>query len=452
MKNNVDFNSNPKQIFWQMTRPLLLLTLFEAGYSFVDVFWVSQMNAESFFAIGVAVPLVTLIISFGKSLGVGTNSIMSREIGNNNFEDSYNSILHGIIACLILGLVIILSTFFLKNILIYMGATSSMDISMQYLTPIFLCCFVFLFSNFFTSTLHAEGNTRTPTILLIITNILNLILDPIFIFVLGWGASGVSYATILSSGITAIYLLYWYLSGKSKVTLNFKYFKPGIVYDIFIVAIPNFLTDSLWCLSMLFFNKILIAQLGQIGILLYSTASRIESIMISPQKAFGRSLISISGHLFGAGRIDDLKDLYNNVLKKAIIIALISTIIFFFIREYGFALFSVTGASTSIFYIALAAIVIIPFNEISVMSGKVLDGMGKSYHTLFLTIGIILYEIIIVTLLSPIFKQGVCVLLGILIGEITFAIIYYILLKYIFKTKGETKIKDIIKTKKITSK
>ena len=451
MKNNVDFDSNPKQIFWQMTRPLLLLTLFEAGYSFVDVFWVSQMNAESFFAIGVAVPLVTLIISFGKSLGVGTNSIMSREIGNNNFEDSYNSILHGIIACLILGLVIILSTFFLKNILIYMGATSSMDISMQYLTPIFLCCFVFLFSNFFTSTLHAEGNTRTPTILLIITNILNLILDPIFIFVLGWGASGVSYATILSSGITAIYLLYWYLSGKSKVTLNFKYFKPGIVYDIFIVAIPDFLTDSLWCISMLFFNKILIAQLGQIGILLYSTASRIESIMISPQKAFGRSLISISGHLFGAGRIDDLKDLYNNVLKKAIIIALISTIIFFFIREYGFALFSVTGASTSIFYIALAAIVIIPFNEISVMSGKVLDGMGKSYHTLFLTIGIILYEIIIVTLLSPIFKQGVCVLLGILIGEITFAIIYYILLKYIFKTNGENKIKDIIKTKRITS-
>lgn len=451
MKNNVDFNSNPKKAFWQMTTPLLLLTLFEAGYSFVDVFWVSQMDAKSFFAIGVAVPLVTLIISFGKSLGVGTNSIMSREIGNDKFKDSYNSILHGIIACLILGFIIVLSTFFLKNILIYMGATSSMDISMQYLTPIFLCCFAFLFSNFFVSTLHAEGNTRTPTILLILTNVLNLILDPIFIFVLGWGASGVSYATILSSGITAIYLLYWYLSGKSKVVLNFKYFKPGIVYDIFLVAIPNFLTNSLWCISILFFNKILIAQLGQIGILLYSTASRIESIMISPQKAFGRALISLSGHLFGAGRIDDLKDLYNYVLKKAIIIALISTIIFFFIRDYGFALFSVTNASTSIFYIALAAIVIIPFNEISVMSEKVLDGMGKSYHTLFLTISIIIYEIIIVTVLSPIFKQGICVLLGILIGEITFAIIYYVILKYIFKTNGKNNIKDIIKTKKTTS-
>ena len=432
MVNNVDFNSDPKKVFWQFTRPLLILTLFEAGYSFVDIFWVSQMNSESFFAIGVAVPLVTLIINFGKAVGVGTNSIMSREIGDDDYIDSYNSILHGIAAGLILGLLIMLSTLFLKYILIYMGATSSMDLSMQYLTPIFLCPFVFIFSNFFASTLQAEGNSKTPTQLLILTNVLNLILDPIFIFVLGWGVSGVSYATILSSGITAVYLLHWYMSGKSEVPLNFRYFKPGIVYDIFLVAIPNFLIDSLWCISMLFFNKILILQLGQIGVLLYSTASRIESILISPQKAFGRGLISVCGHLYGAHRIDELEDLYHYVLKKAILIALISTVIFFFIRDYGFALFSVTGAPESVFYIALAAIVIIPFNEVSVMSGKMLDGMGKSYYELSFTIGIIIYEIGIVTLLAPIFKHGVCVLLGMLIGEVTFAIVYYILLKHLF--------------------
>ena len=119
MVNNVDFNENPRKTFWQFTTPLLLLTLFEAGYSFVDVFWVSQMDPESFFAIGVAVPLVTLIISFGKSLGIGTNSIMSREIGEDELKDSYNSILHGIAAGLILGVLIMISTFFLKDILLY---------------------------------------------------------------------------------------------------------------------------------------------------------------------------------------------------------------------------------------------------------------------------------------------------------------------------------------------
>lgn len=431
MVNNVDFNSNPRKVFWQFTTPLLLLTLFEAGYSFVDVFWVSQMNAESFFAIGVAVPLVTLIISFGKSIGIGTNSIMSREIGDNDYIDTYNSILHGIVTCLVIGFIVIVSTFYLDDILIYMGATSSMELSMQYLTPIFLCPFVFLFSNFFANTLQAEGNSKTPTILLILTNVLNLILDPIFIFVFGWGVSGASYATILSSGVTAVYLLYWYLSGKSEIPINFKYFKSGIVFDIFIVALPNFLTDSLWCISMLFFNKILIQQLGQIGILLYSTASRIETLLISPQKACGRGLVSVCGHLYGAHKIDELKDLYHYVLKITVLIGIISTIIFFFIRDYGFALFSVTSAPESVFYIALAGIIIIPFNEVSVISEKMLDGMGKSYHELIFTIGIIIYEISIVTILEPIFEHGICVLLGILIGEVTFAIAYYILLRYL---------------------
>ncbi|WP_296866399.1 MATE family efflux transporter [uncultured Methanobrevibacter sp.] len=297
--------------------------------------------------------------------------------------------------------------------------------------------FVFLFSNLFVSTLHEEGNSRTPTAILIFTNILNLVLDPIFIFVFNWSVAGVSYATILSSLVTTLYLLYWYLSGKTKVVLNFKYFKPGILYQIFLVAIPNFLTDSLWCILGLFFNKVLIQQLGQIGVLLYSTGSRIQSLMVSPQKAFARSLLTVSGHLYGAKKLNELKWMYIYVLKISMSIALITSVVFFFIRDYGFALFSVTGAETSIFYISLAAIILIPVSEISEMSEKVLDGMGKSYYALVLTVGVIIYEILLVSLLKPIFTSGVCVLLGILIGEVTLAIVYYALFKYLSKTHGE---------------
>jgi Na+-driven multidrug efflux pump len=262
-------------------------------------------------------------------------------------------------------------------------------------------------------------------------------LDPIFIFVFNWGVAGVSYATILSSLVTTLYLLYWYLSGKTRVILNFKYFKPGILYQIFIVAIPNFLTDSLWCILGLFFNKVLIQQLSQIGVLLYSTGSRIQSLMVSPQKALGRALLTVSGHLYGAKKFDELKWMYTYVIKISVSIALISSVVFFFIRDYGFALFSVSGAETSVFYIALAAIILIPVSEISEMSEKVLDGMGKSYYALVLTVGVILYEILLVSLLKPIFTSGVCVLLGILIGEITSAIVYYALFKYLSKTHGE---------------
>lgn len=442
MKYNVDFITNPKHAFWQFTRPLLLLSLFEAGYSFIDVFWVSQMDQKSFFAIGVAIPLFTLIYGIGKALGVGTNSIIARQSGKHDIVGAQNSILHGIIACIVMGIIIALSTFYLKDILIFTKAnSSSLDLSMAYLRPLFIFSFVFLFANLFVSTLQGEGNSKIPTAMLIITNILNLILDPIFIFVLHMGVTGVSIATILSNTVTAIFLLYWYLSGRSEIELNFKYFKPGIVYEIFIVAIPSFLTDSLWCVTSLYFNRILIEQLGQIGVLLYGTSSRIQSLIASPQKAFSRALISVSGHLFGANKTEELIKLYYYVLKISIIIAIITTVIFFFIRDYGFALFSVTGAPESVFYIALAGIIIVPVNEVTVLARKIIDGTGKSYYDLILSICMIFFEIMIATLLSHYFKHGIGVLLAILIAEIVFAIIYFTLIIHIFDKHKKGKIK-----------
>ena len=95
-------------------------------------------------------------------------------------------------------------------------------------------------------------------------------------------------------------------------------------------------------------------------------------------------------------------------------------------------MFSVTGVPESVFYIALAGLVIVPFRGVSAVTEKMLDGMGKSFYELLLILGGIVYEILIVYQLAPIFNQGVCVLLGVLIGEVTLAVLYYILLKYFF--------------------
>lgn len=89
-------------------------------------------------------------------------------------------------------------------------------------------------------------------------------------------------------------------------------------------------------------------------------------------------MLSISGQLFGAGKIHKLNEIYNYVVKISVIIALIFTILFFIVKDYGFALFSVTGVEESVFYIALIGILIVPMEEIAVMSARVVDGMGKA--------------------------------------------------------------------------
>ena len=449
MVHNVDILSDPKKAFWKLSNPLIILSIFEALYSLVDMFWVSQLSQSAFFAISVTAPLLSLIICFGDAIGIGTNSIISRELGENDIKDTYNSILHGIVACGILSILLILSTFFLKDILTAMHVTENVDLAMDYIRPIFIFSIVLLFSSLFSNTLQAEGNSIIPARLIIITNVLNLILDPLLIFVLDWGIVGAAYATILSTLIAVVFYLYWYLSGKSLVVLNFKYFKPGIIYDIFVVAVPNFFMDGLWCLSMMYFNKILITQLGSIGVLLYSTSLTIESLIVAPQKAFGKGLLSISGHLFGAEDFDRLKEMYNYALMVSVSLVIVCAVAFFFIRDYGFALFSVTDVETSVFYIALFGIFILPCEQVIIMSNKMLDGMGKSYHSLILSNATIMYEIMIITFLEPILTSGVCVLVGIMICEFIFAIIYYMLLRDLFKGKNrlEERIQEKIKGK-----
>lgn len=442
MTKNIDILSNPKGAFFKLATPLILLTLFHAGYTIVDMFWVSKISPEALFAVGVVAPLITLITGFGEAIGTGTNSIISRELGENDLKGTYNSILHAIVAGIIITAIIFISTFFLKDILRFMNITTSVDLALAYLTPMFIFSFTFLFSTLFSSTLQAEGNTRTPTILLIATNVLNLILDPILIFVFDMGISGAAYASIISALISVVYFLYWYLSGKSEVVLNFKYFKPGLVYEILVVAVPDFLMNVVWSFAMMYINRILIQQLGQLGILLYSTSIKIESLMISPQKAFGKALVTISGQLFGANKIDELKQMYAYSIKISVILVLITTLVFFFIRDYVYALFSVTNAGTEIFFIALAAFIILPCQEVTTMSNKVLDGLGKSYHSLILSLITIISEIVLVTILAPILTSGSCVLVGIITAEIVLSIVYYILVRDMLK--GINKMDELI--------
>lgn len=196
----------------------------------------------------------------------------------------------------------------------------------------------------------------------------------------------------------------------------------------------------------MFINSVLIAQLGQIGVLLYSTASQIEQLISSPQSSFSRSLVTICGQLFGANEIQKLKEMFHYTLKIAVVFSIICTIVFFFIRDYGFSLFSVTGVETSVFYIALFGILIVPAENAQKISCKMLDGLGKSYHSLILTNSMIIFEIILIKLLSPILTSGVCVLIGICLTEIIFAIVFYILVRSILN--GDNELEELIEHEK----
>jgi len=288
------------------------------------------IGVEAFFAMGVSIPIVSLIFSFGDSIGQGTNSMMSRFIGSGDYESAYNALIHGMILSNIIWFVIVLCLLFANGILFYLNKSDSYILIFDYLVPIVVFAYIFIFNNLFSETLQAEGNSHTPTVLMISSNILNIILDPIFIFDFNLGVKGAAYATVLSSLIVFIIIMFLYTSRRTKVPLSLKYFKlrPYIFVEIFKVALPNFLDNGLWCFSASFINGILIATTGKIGPILYSVANKQKTLLIAPVRAYGRGLMSVTGHLFGAHKFDDLYSMFKYVLNLSLITTLCIMIFF----------------------------------------------------------------------------------------------------------------------------
>jgi len=407
------------------------------------------IGVEAFFAMGVSIPIVSLIFSFGDSIGQGTNSKMSRFIGSGDYESAYNALIHGMILSNIIWFVIVLCLLFANGILFYLNKSDSYILIFDYLVPIVVFAYIFIFNNLFSETLQAEGNSHTPTVLMISSNILNIILDPIFIFDFNLGVKGAAYATVLSALIVFIIIMFLYTSRRTKVPLSLKYFKlrPYIFVEIFKVALPNFLDNGLWCFSASFINGILIATTGKIGSILYSVANKQKTLLIAPVRTYGRGLMSVTGHLFGAHKFDDLYSMFKYVLNLSLITTLCIMIFFIFVRDYVFSLFSITGIETEVFWIAIGGTVIMLSIPFSIISSKMLDGFGKSMYSLLFTFMKIGFETGLIYVLDNMLANGSCVLIGITITEIIFAIVYYVFLRYLFKNfdkKYENE--DVVKT------
>ena len=434
MDRNIDLVSLPKKSFWKLSIPIIAFCIFDAIYGLVDMLWVSQIGVEAFFALGVSIPFVTLIFELGDSIGQGTNSIMSRFIGAGDYESAYNALLHGMVLGNVIWIFTVLCLLFAHGILFFLDKADTYILVFDYMVPIVVFAYIFIFVNIFSETMQAEGNSRVPTVLIIGSNILNIILDPIFIFNLNLGIKGAAYATVLSTFLALIVLLYWYFSGRTKVPLSIKYFKfhSYIFVEIFKVALPNFLDDLLWCLATSFINSILIMTMGEIGPILYSVSNKLKTLLIAPVRGFGRALMSVTGHLFGACKFDELESMFNYVLKIAIAVTFVVVIATVILRDYIFGLFSITGMETEVAVIVGFGSILMLSVPFSMISSKMLDGFGKSLYSLMFTIIFIIMQVGLIYLLFTL-SVSHCVLIGIVSVEVISAIVYYLFLKYLFR-------------------
>ena len=430
--------NEPKNAFKKLTLPLIAFAVFDAFYSLIDLAWAGLLGHNAVAAIGVATPLFVLIGTFGSTIGQGTNSLMSKFLGINDKGNANNVMMHGFLMCVIVSILLpLIEIPFLESLLAFMNFKANAGLVISYLVPLLIFSFIFVFNEYFPETLQAEGETKRPTVFLIIGSILNIVLDPILAFYLGFRIMGLAYATIISSLLPFGLFIYLYFVKKGFVPVrlsNFN-FKTRFVKDIFKVTIPNFLDRSTFTVLSTYINLVLSFVGGPIAISIYSLANQIKDLILSPSRGAARGTLSITAHLLGADKTKDFKSFYYYGIKISIVLSIISSIILVLFNSQIISYLSSIGSFVNTWYI-VALVVICLVTPISLVSGKVLDGLGLSIYSF---IGSFIRVFLIIALIyyieSTFNLYGLGVILSIALAEIIMAILYIVLLNVIFKYK-----------------
>lgn len=419
---------NPKKALIKMSIPLIISLLITSFYNLIDAAWVSGIGADALAGVGFFTPIFMILVGFGNGLGSGAAFALSKYLGEDNKSKADNASVHSIIIDIIVSLIITLILLVLLNpILNAMGAGQTIGYATDYGIIILLGSIFIILSNALYGIFRGEGDTKRPMYAMMASAILNIILDPIFIYTLNLGVKGAAIATIISSIFIILMLLYWFYVKKDTylkpILVNFKY-ERDISKDIVKVGIPA----SIQLLNNAFFAAVFSALLTFVGstdsVAVYSTGWRIVTIGTTPLLAIGTALISVIAANYGAKNYKNIQIVHRYAMKVSIVIAFIVAFLTNFFAGDIASVFASSGSSIRIaseLTSFLAWIVIYyPTMAVGVASTYVFQGIGKGITAMFQTImretG---FTIFFAVLFGVVLNYGVWgAWMGIVLGEI----------------------------------
>ena len=250
LNNNMkEITGNPKKAIKKLAYPIIISMLLTMANNIIDGVWVAGLGPSPLAAIGFVTPLFLILVGIGTGFGAGVNSLISRYVGSKNHkkanEAAVQSVVLGIIVSIIVTIIFIA---ILEPILYIMGAGEVINYALEYALPLFVFSIVTILPVTYAGIFRAEGDIKRATIPMCISAILNMVLDPIFIYVFNLGIMGASIATVLSIFIELLLILYWmFIKKDTYFKYSFKNFKInlGMYKKILNVGIPAGLEELL---------------------------------------------------------------------------------------------------------------------------------------------------------------------------------------------------------------
>lgn len=427
-----------------MSLPMMIPMLVQALYNIVDSMFVAQLNEDALTAVSLAFPIQTLMIAIASGTGVGINALLSRNLGEKNYEaaDSAakNGLFLGIASCIIFAVIGGLGSHFF-----FAAQTDNQTIvtyGTQYLTIITVCSA----GIFLQITLERLMQSTGKTIYNMITQgtgaIINIILDPILIFGL-FGlprleVAGAALATVIGQVIAVLMSFYFNLTRNKEINISLRGFRPHMrtIAVIYEVGIPSIIMQAIGSVMTFGMNKILLI-FSSTAAAVFGVYFKLQSFIFMPVFGLNNGMIPIIAFNYGARN----KDRIIQTIKLSIIIA-VSIMLFglaIFQTLPGFLLRNLFDASENMLKIGVPALRIISlsflFAGYCIIVGSVFQALGNAVYSLIVSAARQLFVILPVAyVFARIFGLHM-VWWSIPIAEIASVVMSTVLLRHIYKTK-----------------
>ena len=385
---------NPKKALWKMSIPLIISLFITSLYSVIDAIWVSGLGADALAGVGFVSPIFIALMGIGNGLGAGSASALSKYIGEDNKEKADNGAVHSVFITVIVSVVTtIVLLIFLRDILLSIGAGSTIDYAMDYGMLLVLGSILVILSNALYGVLRGEGDANRTMYAMLFSSILNMVLDPVFIYGLNLGIKGAAIATLISLLLVNLILFYWFYIKKDtylKPFLSNYKFDKGISIDIIKVGFPASLELINNALFAALFSLLLVAVANTDAVAVYSTGWRVVTIATTPILAIATALISVVGANYGARRYEEILVAHRYSMKIAIIFGFAAAIVVYAFAPQIVSVFAYTGTSARLTpqLIAFLSVIVIYFPSMGYgcTSTFVFQGTGNGITAMFQTI------------------------------------------------------------------
>lgn len=387
-ENKLGTMSIPKLLF-QVSFPIVVSMFIQSMYNLVDSYYIGKINEEAFTAISIAFPIQNIMIGIAVGTGVGMNSLISRYLGEKNYEKSNRTAETGLALAIIYGIILLILSRFLPIPFLSAQTTNENIIAygIDYLQIVMGLSIGVFTQIFLERTLQSTGRSIFTMLTQLIGAVLNIILDPIFIFgyfgLPAMGVKGAAIATVTGQIIGALFGSFFEYKFNKEITIKKPVLDLEIVKGIYVVGVPSIITITIQSFTIYVLNKML-SEISTSAIAALGAYFKIQSFVFMPIFGVNNGLVPIVAYNYGAKNKDRIiKTIKLAFITVTFMMIFVSAIIMIFPREL-LGIFSASGKMLEIGIpmLRICALSYV-FAGISIVGTAVFQAFGNGILTLF---------------------------------------------------------------------